>query len=429
MTSAPKQRLIGVDVARGLALIGMMAIHILPGYDENYAPTLSWTLFSGVSAGLFALLAGVSLTFTSGGRTPLTGRALTAAKWALAVRALIIMSIGLLLAVLNPPAAIILAYYGTMFLMAIPLLGRGPRFLALAALGFAVLGPIFMQSVRDHLPGLGDYDPTFGSLVTEPTATISTLLVDGTYPAIPWMAYICAGLALGRLDLRSHAVQVKVALWGVGLAVGSWLLSEALLGPFGGRTALLQATPWLNATGLSDIQIWGPDPTLPTTSWWWLAILSPYSATPLELFNTIGIAAATLGIMLILAGKSASAYMPLAAMGGMTLTLYSAHLVALSTGFLLDRPGVCLAVHTVAAALFAVIWRNVTAGKQGPLERVVSNGAGRARKRVLDNRAPADLPARPGEATETLTTAGLEERTASDQVPTTAGPDAQRGSR
>ena len=428
MTSTKKQRLIGVDVARGIALIGMMAIHILPELDENFEPTLSWTIFSGASAGLFALLAGISLTFSAGGMQPLTGRALTAAKASLAVRAVIILAIGLLLAALNPPAAIILAYYGTLFLMAIPLLGSGPRVLAAAALGFAVLGPFIMQAVRDDFPSLGGYDPTFVSLVTEPVATVSALLVDGSYPAIPWMAYICAGLALGRLDLGSHAVQVRVALGGLGLAVISWMVSELLLGPFGGRTGLLESTPWLGAEGIRNVQIWGPDPMLPTSSWWWLAILSPYSSTPLELLNTIGIAAVVLGAMLILANKAAPALMPLSAIGGMTLTLYSAHLVVLSTGFLLNRPGVALAIHIVAAALFAIIWKNVTAGKQGPLERLVSSGANRARSRVLENKASADAAVSsaavpgPGGGTDP-------QDSARDGAPASAGAGVQRGSR
>ncbi|WP_104180036.1 heparan-alpha-glucosaminide N-acetyltransferase domain-containing protein [Arthrobacter sp. B0490] len=384
MTSTTKQRLIGIDVARGIALIGMMAIHILPGVDENSQPTLSWTILSGASAGLFATLAGVSLTFSAGGRQPLAGRALTAARAALAVRAGIILAIGLLIAYLNPPAAIILAYYGVMFLMAIPLLGLGARALAVLAVAFAVIGPVIMQAVRDDLPTLDGFDPTFASLVTEPAATVSALLVSGSYPAIPWMAYICAGLALGRLDLRSYAVQTRIALGGLALATGAWLLSEILLGPFGGRSHLLEATPWMDIEGFNDIQIWGPDSGLPTTSWWWLAILSPYSSTPLELFNTIGIAAAVLGAIIILAGKIGSALMPLAVMGGMTLTLYSAHLVALSTGFLLNRPLLCLTIHVLISAIFAIVWRNVTAGKQGPVERLVSGGASRARRWVLD---------------------------------------------
>lgn len=428
MTSLSKKRLIGVDVARGIALIGMMAIHILPQTDGNSEPSVTWTLFSGASAGLFALLAGVSLTFTSGGKQPVRGRALNAARASLAVRALIILCIGLLIAYLDPPAAIILAYYGVLFLMAIPLLGFGPRVLSGLALGFALLGPVVMQAVRDYLPDLDGYDPTFTSLVTDPTATVSVLLINGSYPAIPWMAYICAGLAIGRLDLRSHAIQVRLALGGLGLAVGAWLLSAVLLGPFGGRASLLESVPGLDAEGLRSVQIFGPSDGLSTSSWWWLSILSPYSSTPVELLNTIGLGTAVLGGMLILGTRAASALMPLAAMGGMTLTLYSAHLIILDTRFLRDQPWVCMAMHVVIVALFAIIWRNVTAGKQGPLERVVSAGANTMRRRVLGtdgqpaDRSPGNAPA-PGSSIEAdpLNLPGEEARTAPED-------DAQRNS-
>ncbi|WP_171027429.1 heparan-alpha-glucosaminide N-acetyltransferase domain-containing protein [Pseudarthrobacter sp. NamE2] len=427
MKTTKKQRLVGVDAARGIALIGMIAIHVLPGFDENFQPTLVWTVLSGTSAGLFALLAGVSLTFSSGGMHPLAGPALTAAKASLAVRALVILAIGLLIAYLNPPAAIILAYYGVLFLMAVPLLGFGPRVLAVAALGFAVLGPIFMQAVRDDLPDLGGFDPTFASLIIEPAATISVLLVDGSFPAIPWMAYIAAGLALGRLDLRSHRMQLKMVCGGLGVATGAWLASEILLGPLGGRARLLEATPWLDSEGISDLLIWGPDPTLPTSSWWWLAVLSPYSSTPLELLNTIGIAVAVLGAMLILGNKAASALMPLAVMGGMTLTLYAGHLILLSTGFLLDRPGVCLAIHLVVAAVLAIIWRNVTGGKQGPLERLVTGLAEHARQRVLGKALSAEnTPLGPSAASGSRTEAGPQSRRA-DGKPASTSTEFHRG--
>src|SRR5690606_17092001 len=54
-----KKRLIGIDAARGLALIGLIAVHILPDETAGGDPSLAWTLFSGDSAALFALLAGV----------------------------------------------------------------------------------------------------------------------------------------------------------------------------------------------------------------------------------------------------------------------------------------------------------------------------------------------------------------------------------
>jgi hypothetical protein len=131
--------------------------------------------------------------------------------------------------------------------------------------------------------------------------------------------------------------------------------------------------------------------------------------------------------MLILGNKAASALMPLAVMGGMTLTLYSAHLIILSTGFLLDRPEVCLAIHLVAAAVFAIIWRNVTAGKQGPLERLVSRGADRARKRVLDKGSPAaNAPMNPAAVSGSGTEADPLNR-AGDGAPASTGTDSNRG--
>src|SRR6185312_1918109 len=138
-------RLVGVDAARGLALLGMMAIHILPGWTEDFQPTATWEIFAGSSAALFAFLAGVSLSFSSGRSRPATGRTLTAARVGLAVRALIIATLGLLLGQLDPPAAVILTYYGMLFLMAIPLLGLGPKTLGCLAAGFAIIGPYLMQ--------------------------------------------------------------------------------------------------------------------------------------------------------------------------------------------------------------------------------------------------------------------------------------------
>ncbi|MCG2621710.1 DUF1624 domain-containing protein [Arthrobacter sp. I2-34] len=391
------KRFLGVDAARGAALIGMMAIHIMPAWNDNGDPTLVWTFFAGKSAALFALLAGVSLTFSSGGARLLNGRALLGAQAGLAVRALLIGLLGLLLAYLNPPAAIILAYYGMMFLLAVPLLGLGPRALALAALGFAIVGPVLMQDVRNGLSDLDGFDPTLTSLITQPADVVGVLLFTGSYPVIPWMAYICAGLAIGRLDLGSAAVQIRLAVGGVVLAVGTWLLSLLLLGPLGGQERILAATPWLDAEGYADILTYGPDFGLPTTTGWWLAIPAPYSTTPLEILMTLGTGMAALGTMLLLARSFAWVLTPLATAGAITLTLYSGHLVLLATGLLDQHPEVALGVHLTAALLFAFIWRNVTGRRPGPLEGLVSAAVKRTRAKVLaagQYRQPAD-PAGP----------------------------------
>ncbi|MFD1531718.1 heparan-alpha-glucosaminide N-acetyltransferase domain-containing protein [Pseudonocardia aurantiaca] len=69
-----KPRVVGVDVARGLALIGMMATHVFATLDDNDNPTVATVVASGRAAATFVLVAGVSLAFLSGRRTAVRGR-------------------------------------------------------------------------------------------------------------------------------------------------------------------------------------------------------------------------------------------------------------------------------------------------------------------------------------------------------------------
>jgi uncharacterized membrane protein len=374
-----KQRLMGVDAARGLALVGLMLVHVLPPTNDDFDPTVLWLVFAGHSAALFALLAGVSLAFGSGGRRRLEGTALTAARASVAVRAGVILALGLALGYAHPPVAIILAYYGMMFLLAVPLLGLPSRALALLAAGLVVAGPVAVQLLRDSLPGHG-FNPTFTSLFTEPAVLVSQLLLTGEYPAVPYMAYICAGLVIGRLDLGSRTVQLRLVFSGLALAVSSWLLSALLLGPLGGINRLEQLTPDLDSAAVERILVWGPEGRLPTSTLWWQAILAPHSTTVLEKVNSLGTSIAALGVVLLLAHLAASELAPLAALGSMTLTLYSAHLLVLASGFLEKQSSNSLIIQVVIATIFALRWRR--SHDYGPLEGLLAQATRRTRIRV-----------------------------------------------
>ncbi len=63
-------RLRGVDVARAVALIGMMGTHLLPEYDAHGRLTPWFWFAAGRSSALFALLAGVGLALATGGSEP-----------------------------------------------------------------------------------------------------------------------------------------------------------------------------------------------------------------------------------------------------------------------------------------------------------------------------------------------------------------------
>ncbi|MGH3372444.1 MAG: heparan-alpha-glucosaminide N-acetyltransferase domain-containing protein, partial [Nocardioidaceae bacterium] len=66
-------RVVGLDVARAVALVAMMATHILPGVDSS-GVTLTQQVAGGRASALFAVLAGVSLALMTGRRAPLRGR-------------------------------------------------------------------------------------------------------------------------------------------------------------------------------------------------------------------------------------------------------------------------------------------------------------------------------------------------------------------
>ncbi|MCW2134160.1 DUF1624 domain-containing protein [Arthrobacter sp. VKM Ac-2550] len=386
-----RPRIKGVDAARGAALLGMLAVNVLPAATADHEPTMTTMMLAGHASALFAVLAGVSLAFISGGRRRFLGRPLLAAKAGLAVRALLILGLGLLLGYAEPGPAIILAYYGVMFLLAVPLLGLPPWALAVLAVGSATLAPALLLGLQGDLPTVQTDNPTFTDIFEEPVGSAVLLTFTGFYPAVPWMAYICAGMVIGRLNLSSRRSAAWLLAGGVLLALLAWGVSAFLLGPAGGFGQLVASSPGLAADDVNEVFVYGPDSGLPGGSWWWLAVMAPYSSMPLELLHTIGTSAAALGLVLLLGKAFDPIIGVLAPAGSMTLTLYSAHLLFVSTRFLGDRPFVSLAVQAGAAVIFAVVWHS-TKGK-GPLEGPLGALSEKVRNRIRHRRRAALDPA------------------------------------
>ncbi|CAN5297315.1 heparan-alpha-glucosaminide N-acetyltransferase domain-containing protein [soil metagenome] len=344
---ASRRRIAAVDAARALALIGMFAVHLLPGTDPDGSVSTSDLVFRGRSAAAFAVLAGVALSLT--GRTSAAG---------LVVRAALIGVLGLLLGSLDSGIAVILAYYAVLFLLVIPLVGLRTRVLATSTVLVAVGVPVLSHVVRGGLPPKRGPSPDGGDLA-EPATLVTELLLTGYYPALAWTAYLCAGLAVGRLDLRSRRIAVWLGGAGVALAVGSVAVSQLLLSLAPARAAL--------PADASGVLVSG---TTPPTTWWWLATMGPHSSTPLDLAHTIGAALALLGLLLLLEPLAGRALVPLAWLGSMTLTLYSLHVLAVADGVGPQDPEELFAVHVVVALLVGIGVRSHVA--RGPLEHVVS---------------------------------------------------------
>lgn len=312
MTADRGERLVGIDVARCLALLGMVATHMLA--ERTLAGELAFGqwLAGGRASALFAVLAGVSLAMMT--REPLPGRAAGLRAAGIVVRALLIALLGLLLGGMESGLAIILTYYGVLFVLGLPFTVLGGRALALLAVAWVVVGPVVSHLVRPELPARGYESPTFAQLA-DPWQLATELLFTGYYPVVPWLAYLLAGLALGRADLRDRNLLVGLTVGGLGVAVLATQISRSVTDP---------AVADQNAAGM-----YGTTP--PDGDWSWLLLVAPHSATPFDLAQTIGSALFVIGACLLvgraLAPKATALLAIIFGAGAMTLTLYSLHVV------------------------------------------------------------------------------------------------------
>ncbi|WP_433273774.1 DUF418 domain-containing protein [Pseudonocardia xinjiangensis] len=396
------RRLRGLDAARGLAVIGMIVVHVSGGAPLGGG--LGGTVFGiaeGRSAILFAVLAGVSLGLLSGGRRGLAehraGTREQRDRTRIAVRAVLLFVLGVALAAISSGPIVILSYYAVLFALALPLLWLRPGALLAWAAGWALVGPqvSFLLRTKIHTDELGGavapVDLTSWGAAGD---AVLRLLLTGTYPVATWMPFVLAGLAIGRLDLRSAAVRARLAIAGVAAAVigygGSWLAVDVL----GGREALIAAlAPLATQVHLSPEQLvelttsssMGTSGTLTPA---FLLVDAPHSGTTFEVIGSTGVAVAVLALCLMLAERgrvTAAVEWPLAAAGAMAATIYAGHIAVMALltaavpSWQQQQPWLATVLFVVVAILLALAWRRLIG--RGPVEWVlhtVSTRAGRS---------------------------------------------------
>lgn len=349
-------RLVGLDVARCLALFGMVATHVLDERTPAGDLTLGQWLAGGRASALFAVLAGVSLALMT--REPLRGRDLGVRALGIAGRALLIAALGLWLGGLDSGLAIILTYYGVLFLLGLPFTLLGARALAVLAAVWVVAAPVASHLLRPHLPPRGFASPTFEQLA-DPGRLASELLFTGYYPVVPWLAYLLAGLALGRANLRDRTLLVAVTTGGLGVAVLATRVSRSLVDPVIASE---------NAAGMHGTTPNGGD-------WAWLQVVAPHSGTPFDLAQTIGSALFVIGACLLVErALPRAATLALAIIfgaGAMTLTLYSVHVVMRTPDvWPREEPSTYL-LHVVVLASIGAAYAAVR--RRGPLETIAGS--------------------------------------------------------
>lgn len=340
------QRIAGIDLARGLAVLGMLAAHLLWIDDFSFAEPGSWlAIVDGRSSILFATLAGVSIGLVTGGRTPLPPGLMRTARLRLVVRGFALWIIGILLIATGVPVYVILPAYAILFLLATTLVSLSTRVLIPLAVVLAVMMP-FVQVLLDELP-----------VWNSAMAPLLSQALGWHYPFPVWIAFVVAGLAVARAGI----LRTRVQLWVLGIGLG------------------------LAGIGYGAAASTGADLRGEFASYWgavWTA--RPHSSGVLEVIGSGGFALAVIAVCVLLCRTVLTwVVLPLRAVGAMPLTAYTAQIVAwaIIATVLLGDPGDLRAFRdlepfwplTLAIIAGATAWALLIG--RGPLEWLVDRVA------------------------------------------------------
>lgn len=334
------RRVSGIDLARALAIIGMVAVHISPDGTGESGGFEVLAVPQGRSAILFGLLAGVGVSLLASSRTASTSRARRILLW----RTVVLFPLGLALQLLDHEAFVILADYSLLFVVAMVVLRWSDRaLLILGAVSFT-LGTVVYRLGQLAWPETFELGPAaFGD---PPGEIVQSLVVSGPYPLITWLAPFAVGIWLGRRDLSSPFVRRRMMIVGGVLAISMPLASWGVAALAGGVDA--------------------------GVGWWQLLEDAPHTQTPVWLLSATGSAVLVLGVSLWVADLRPREAAPLVVAGQHAFTWYVAHLLILhfQPSLLLHDTTLAnlaaVAGFTIVMCAGSMAWS--TKFKRGPLE-------------------------------------------------------------
>lgn len=343
-TAPPPRRVLGIDMARGVAIIGMVMVHIGP-QDASRDDLLAMAYRSphGRASILFIVLAGIGVSLLTADRSPTRLRTTTRRLW---WRALVLLPIGLFLQALPINVAVILQYYAVYFLVAATLARTRDRTLLIVAAAGATLGPVVLVWLQQLTPTW--FQPGVPAW-SDGLRIARDIALTGYYPVAVWTAPLAFGMWIGRRDLRSDQTAWRM------------LTSGALVTAAG--------------TVLSDVAIAVLGEPVSEADWRQLAAIVPHNEMPLWLVTSAGIAVAITGGCILLCRRLPRPSWPLVAFGQLAFTVYVLHLLVLAVWpqwLIRDDVGSAwrsVALFTVVAVTLATLYRLIAA--RGPFEMLL----------------------------------------------------------
>lgn len=330
------QRLEGLDLARYVALAGMVVVNfrLAMGVGEGNS-SLHWFagLLEGRAAATFVVLAGLGFGLAAKlGRMSFS----TISK-----RALFLFAAGLLNLLIFD--ADILHFYGVYFILGATLLHASGLVLAIAVIA-ATIGFVGLTFMLDYEAGWDWTTFAYLDLWSVP-GFLRNLFYNGWHPVLPWFAFFAFGMALARLDLAQKKQQLMLVLLGIAAIAASVALSSVLSG------------------------VMGP-----------LSGIKPLPPGPWFVLGGVGTAMLIVGICLLAAKASpvSSVAGTLIPAGRQTLTLYIAHIIIgmglleeldMLSGQTIETAFLVAVIFMLSATVFAWAWSRKF--RAGPLEMLM----------------------------------------------------------
>ena len=213
------ERLIGLDVARYLAFVGMVLVNfdIVMSYgvesNEGFFNEVIRQLRGRASA-TFVVLAGIGLGLSSFKRESQTVNIIVK-------RSIFLLILGLLNMTIFEGD--ILHYYAFYFLFGVFLLPFSNRVL-ISVIGILNLVFFGMLLSIDYESGWNFEELTYSGFWTI-DGFIRNLFFNGFHPVFPWLGFFLLGILLSRALLEKRQFQIKMISWGLVAIIFSEIMS------------------------------------------------------------------------------------------------------------------------------------------------------------------------------------------------------------
>ncbi|AUC86330.1 hypothetical protein CW731_14055 [Polaribacter sp. ALD11] len=352
-----KKRIIGIDVARALAVMGMIIVNFKVVFGDNGRNWIksAASIFDGKAAATFVVLAGIGVALMTNSAIKNKDQAkLKIVRFKIVKRAVFLFVIGTSYIVIWP--ADILHFYGVYMIITLLLLTCKEKNILISAIILIITFPLLMI--------FWSYETgwNFETLNYQDFWTLKgfmrNLFFNGFHPVIPWTAFMLFGYWFGKQDLHNDKFIKKTFKVSAIIFISIQILSSVTI-------LFISEGNQEIAKELTEILGTNPMPPL-----------------PVYMLNGIAIAFTVISACILIAKRFENSLIidALNKTGQLALTFYVAHVIigmgiieiinpSKMGNYAIEFSVIYALAFSFFCVLFAVVWRSYK--KSGPLEWIM----------------------------------------------------------